>query len=143
MNRSPFRFNRSRQALLAALLLGSSAAALAVDIKVTLSGDQEVPPVKSAGAGSAFFAISNDGKVTGQVNVVNIKPLAAHVHEAAPGAAGPIVFPLVRSGDTSFTVPPNVLLNAAQQAALKDGKLYVNVHTEANPGGELRAQLKP
>jgi hypothetical protein len=143
MNRSTSRTTRSVQALLAALFLGASAAALAVDIKLTLSGDQEVPPVKTAGVGSAFFAISNDGKVSGQVNVVNIKPLAAHVHEAAPGASGPIVFPLVRSGDTSFTVPPNVMLNAAQLEALKAGKLYVNVHTEAHPGGELRAQLKP
>ena len=143
MNRSPARTNRSLQALLASMAFAVGAAALAVDIKVPLSGDHEVPPVKSAGIGSAFFAISGDGKVSGQVNVVNIKPVAAHVHEALPGAAGPIVFPLVRSGDTSFTVPPNVMLNEAQQAALKAGKLYVNVHTEAHPGGELRGQLKP
>jgi hypothetical protein len=136
----------ARAALTAALLAVSSlgaTSALAVDVKVTLNGDQEVPAVKTIGVGSGFFAISNDRKVSGQVNVINIKGVAAHVHEGAPGVSGPIVFPLVKSGETSYAVPPNVMLTEAQLAAFQAGKLYVNVHTDAHPGGEVRGQLKP
>ena len=136
----------ARSALAAALLAVASLTAtssFAADVKVTLHGDQEVPAVKTNAIGSGFFAISNDRKVSGQINVINIKAVAAHVHEGAPGASGLIVFPLLKSGDTSFSVPPNVMLTEAQFAAFQAGKLYVNVHTEAHPGGEVRGQLKP
>ena len=147
MTHSRFASARSlRTAVAAALLAVSSLAAtsaFAYDVKVSLSGDQEVPAVKTNGIGSGFFGISNERKVSGQITVINIKTVAAHVHEGAPGVSGPIVFPLVKSGDTSFTVPPNVQLTEAQFAAFQAGKLYVNVHTEAHPGGEVRGQLKP
>lgn len=147
MIHSRFASARSvRTAITAALLAVSSFAAtssFAADVKVTLSGDQEVPAVKTNGVGSGFFAISNDRKVSGQITVINIKTVAAHVHEGAPGVSGPIAFPLVKSGDTTYAVPPNVMLSEAQFAAFQAGKLYVNVHTEAHPTGELRGQLKP
>ena len=147
MIHSRFASARSlRTAIAAALLAVSSLAAtsaFAYDVKVIMNGDQEVPAVKTNGIGSGFFAISNERKVSGQITVINIKTVAAHVHEGAPGVAGPIVFPLLKSGDTTFTVPPNVQLSEAQFAAFQAGKLYVNVHTEAHPGGEVRGQLKP
>lgn len=138
------RAPRSRLSFVAAVLLAASASAFAVDVKVTLSGDQEVPPVKSVGTGSGFFAISKDKKITGQVNVAGIKPVAAHIHEGAPGTSGPVVIPLVRTGPgDSYNVPANTTMSEAVYKAFEAGKLYVNVHTEANPGGELRGQLKP
>ena len=128
--------------LLASVLLAWNVHALAVDVKVTLSGDSEVPPVKSVGVGSGFFAIANNKSITGQVNTTGINGTAAHIHEGAPGSSGPVTIPLTKQGD-SYKVPDGTRLTDAQHAAFMAGKLYVNVHTTANPNGELRGQLKP
>ena len=60
----------------------------------------------------------------------------------AKGTNGPVIVPLTKSGDT-YTVPAGAKLNASQMSALKAGNLYVNVHTAANKGGEVRGQLTP
>ena len=123
--------------------LGSySGIAAAADIKVTLGGDQEVPPVKSAGAGTGTIIIGTDRTVSGSVTSTGIAGTAAHIHEAAPGKNGPVIVPLTKDGDT-YSVPAGAKLTDAQFASFQAGNLYVNVHTAANPGGEIRGQLKP
>jgi CHRD domain len=116
--------------------------ATAADIKVTLAGDQEVPPVKSAGTGTGTIIVGDDRSVSGSVTTTGIAGTAAHVHEAATGTNGPVIIPLTKTGD-SYAVPAGAKLTDAQFASFQAGKLYVNVHTEANPGGEIRGQLKP
>jgi hypothetical protein len=116
--------------------------AAAAEVKVTLAGDQEVPPVRSAGAGSGTIVIGNDGAVSGSVTTTGMAGTAAHIHEAAAGKNGPVVIPLTKNGDT-YAVPPGAKLTDAQFASFKEGNLYVNAHTAANPGGEIRGQLKP
>ena len=51
--------------------------------------------------------------------------------------------PPVKTTDTVGSVPQNAKLSAEQLAAYRAGRLYVNVHTEANKGGEVRAQPAP
>ena len=131
-------------ALLLAVAAFSSYAgiAAAADVKVTLSGDQEAPPVTSAGTGTGTITVGDDKSVKGSVTTKGIDGTAAHIHEAAVGKNGPVVIPLEKKGDT-YTVPANAKLTDAQFATFKAGNLYVNVHTAAHPDGELRAQLKP
>jgi hypothetical protein len=119
-----------------------SSIAAAADIKVTLAGDQEVPPVKGAGSGTGTIVVGADKSVSGSVTTTGIAGTAAHVHEAAPGKNGPVIIPLTKSGDT-YAVPAGAKLTDAQFASFQAGNLYVNVHTAANPDGELRGQLKP
>lgn len=137
--KSPFQV----RILAAAMLLGvlSAGAALAADIKVSLSGANEVPPVKTSAAGSGTIMVADDGAVSGSVSSTGVAGTAAHIHEAAAGANGPVIVPLTKEGDT-YKVPAGAKLTAAQMASLKAGNLYVNVHSAANPGGEIRAQLK-
>jgi hypothetical protein len=123
-------------------LVGMSVTAFAVDVKVVLKGDEEVPAVKTAAAGNGFFAIANDNTVAGSLTTTGIAGTAAHIHEGAPGKNGPVIIPLTKAGDT-YSVPAGTKLSDPQLAAFKAGNLYVNVHSAANPGGELRAQLKP
>ncbi len=127
----------------AALLVGALAggAAWGADIKVTLSGANEVPPVTTAASGAGTISIADDGKVSGSVTTKGIDGTMGHIHQAAPGKNGPVIVKLVKDGDT-FRVPPDTTLDAAQLAALKAGELYVNVHSAANKSGEIRAQLK-
>lgn len=140
--------NRTWLSLGAGLLLCAGAfsayptTAVAADLKLTLSGAQEVPPVKSAGSGSGTLTINADHSVSGSVTTTGIAGTMAHIHEAPAGQNGPVVIPLTQNGDT-YTVPAGAKLTDAQYASFRAGSLYVNVHTAAHPGGELRAQLKP
>ena len=117
----------------------ASAAAVAADVK--LSGDEEVPPVKSAGSASGAITIGDDGAVSGSVTATGFTPTAAHIHQAAAGKIGPVIVPVPKEGD-KFSAPAGAKLTPDQLKAYKAGELYVNVHSAANPGGEVRAQLK-
>ena len=111
-------------------------------INVTLSGAEEVPPVSTAARGSGSFTIGDDGAVSGSVTTTGVQGPMAHIHMAARGQNGPVIVPLTKSGDT-YTAPAGAKLNDAQMAAFKAGNLYVNVHSAANKGGEVRGQLNP
>ena len=111
-------------------------------VKVTLSGSEEVPPVSSPASGSGRIVILPDRSVSGSVTVIGMATTVAHIHEAARGINGPVIVPLVKNGD-SYSVPPGAKLTDAQYASYLAGNLYVNVHSAANPPGEIRGQLKP
>ncbi len=126
---------------IAAIGAFASALALAAEVNVKLSGDAEVPPVKSAGGGGGKFMIGDDGSVSGGVTTTGIAGMAAHIHLGAAGKNGPMILPLTKEGDT-YKAPAGSKLNPDQMHAFKAGDLYVNVHTAENKGGELRGQLK-
>jgi CHRD domain len=111
-------------------------------IGVKLSGAEEVPPVSTSATGSGSIRVAEDGSVSGSVSTTGVEGTMAHIHQGAKGANGPVIVPLTKSGDT-YTVPAGAKLNAAQMSALKSGGLYVNVHSNANKGGEIRGQLNP
>ena len=110
---------------------------------VTLSGNQEVPPVSTAATGSGTIAVLMDRSVSGSVTTSGVAGSAAHIHLAAPGQNGPVIVPLNKTGDNVWSVPPVIRLNDAQYEAYRLGNLYVNVHSATNPGGEIRGQIKP
>lgn len=123
--------------------LGLAGAALAGDIKVTLTGADEVPAVTTAAKGSGTITVNDDKTVSGSVKTDGLAGLAAHIHQAAAGQNGKPIITLTKKGDNEWAVPEGAKLTDEQYAALKAGGLYVNVHTAANKGGEIRGQLKP
>ena len=130
-------------AALVSLLLGFARGTSAAEIAVTLAGDQEVPPVATAASGTGTISIGEDGTVSGSIQTTGIEGTAAHIHLAAPGQNGPVAIPLAKSGKGRWSVPAGAKLTEAQAEAHKAGNLYVNVHSAAHPGGEIRGQLKP
>lgn len=108
-----------------------------------LSGAQEVPPVTTSASGTAMIKVADDGAVSGSVKTSGVMGTAAHIHMAAMGANGGVIVPLTKTDDNTWSVPAGAKLSAEQLAAYKAGGLYVNVHSAANKGGEIRAQLKP
>jgi hypothetical protein len=134
----------SAAAVIAFALSGAyGAAAFAGEVKVTLSGDQENPAVTTAAKGSGTVTIGDDMSVKGSVTTTGITATAAHIHMAATGKNGPVIVPMVKSGDNGWAFAPGAKLTDDQMKAFKAGELYVNVHSAANPGGEIRGQLKP
>lgn len=110
--------------------------------KVTLSGASEVPPVQTSASGTGTVSVGADKSVKVDITVSGMQPTAAHIHEGAAGANGPVIVPLQKRGDNQFVTADGARLTDAQYEAYKAGRTYLNVHSEKNKGGEIRAQLK-
>lgn len=121
----------------------SAATAIAEEVKVTLSGDQEVPAVTTSAKGEGVITIAQDKSVSGSVTTSGVEGIAAHIHLAEPGKSGPPVITLTKTSDNVWSAPAGAKLSDEQYASFKAGHLYVNVHSAANKPGEIRGQLQP
>lgn len=128
--------------LMVSFLVSGNALAIA-PIKTNLSGGQEVPPVKSSATGISTIVVGDDKSVSGTIKTSGMKGTAAHIHQGAKGVNGPPIITLKMSSPDEWTIPPSAILTAEQYKSLQDGNLYINVHSDAHKGGEIRAQLKP
>ena len=121
----------------------SMTSAQAEEVKVTLSGAAETPPVTTSASGTAKFTIGADKSVSGEIKTSGIEGTAAHIHLGAPGEKGPPVITLVKDEKGVWKVPANSKLTDDQLASFKAGNLYVNVHSAEHQPGEIRGQIKP
>jgi hypothetical protein len=109
---------------------------------LALTGAQEVPPVQTMATALSTVRIADDKTVSGSITTTGIAGTMAHVHiSKAVGTNGPVIVPLTKTADNVFTVPDGAKISDDQYAAYKAGLLYVNVHSAANPAGEIRANL--
>jgi len=117
-----------------------------------LTGAQEVPAVATAATGEGTAVISPDGStITYVVTYSGLSgaAAAAHIHTGAAGVAGGVILPLAVSASpmvgtltaADFTASGSVTTFAQAVAAIKAGDTYFNIHTAANPGGEIRGQI--
>jgi len=122
------------------------------EAEVTLSGAEEVPTVTTAATGEARAELEDETlTVSGSFSGLSsdLQPVAgsaAHVHRGERGQNGDILFNLTvtaNADNRSGTFTGNAVLSEADRDAFRDGRLYVNIHTVNNPGGELRGQLEP
>jgi hypothetical protein len=103
-----------------------------------LSGAQEVPAVASASSGTAMVVLGSGGAKFLYNATTDAPVTLAHFHRGAGGANGPVEQPI----DMVGPVMTGVLdLGDARRADIERGLWYFNVHTAANPKGELRGQL--
>ena len=110
--------------------------------RLTLTGAEEVPAVTTTATGNATVDIKPDRSVSATVTVSGMTATASHIHEGAAGANGPVIVPFTKTADNTFEAPSGAKMNSEQCAAYKAGNTYVNVHSAAKPGGEVRAQLR-
>ncbi len=137
-----FTLRRATSVVAAVLLAGGVGLAGAATVHVSLTGSQEVPPVKTMARGSGVIEVAADGKVSGKVTTRGIKGTMAHIHEGAPGKEGKPIIALASGPNGTWVVPAGSKLSPDQYKEFLTGELYVNVHSEAHPGGEIRGQLK-
>ena len=114
-----------------------------VTVAGKLSGTQEVPANPSTATGRSTITIGADKSVTGSVQVKGMTPTMAHIHEAVKGSNGPVILPFSKTGENTFAPAPGATLTDEQYASYLAGKLYINVHSSAYPGGEIRLQIVP
>ena len=109
-----------------------------------LSGANEVPAVTTTASGTGVLALNpTTNQISGFVKTSGITGTAAHIHEAAAGVNGAVIVPLTQTpaGSGLWVVPAGQILTAGQVASFNAGSLYFNVHSAANPGGEIRGQM--
>ena len=111
---------------------------------LSLSGSQEVPMVNTMASATAVVEIDESlpaFKVTVDASMVS-GASAAHVHDGDIGTNGGVAFGLTDMGDGTFTLAQTELTSGLLNDLLS-GEWYLNVHTPANPGGEVRGQIVP
>jgi hypothetical protein len=121
---------------------------------VKLAGGQEVPPVGGNSSGSSDITITltkcaasttslSCPQAFGTVTTSGFVGTAAHIHRGKAGQNGPVIIPLVKTGENSWAVPDRTFVSDSDFGGYQDGELYVNVHSANNPNGEVRGQLVP
>lgn len=108
--------------------------------EATLTGAKEVPANESDAKGTAELIYNKDTKIFALTVTHDIaNPTAGHIHMGAVGENGDVIFPF-DSPESPITLTSSELTEA-QIDALNKGNLYVNIHTEEFPGGEIRGNL--
>jgi len=139
------RFVRSTLAGLAvtAALAVSPASAEMMSFKADLKGASEVPPTTSEGTGNITATYDTASKKLswkGTVSGLSGNATAAHFHgPAEPGKNAGVLVPV--PGVTTGPFEGSATLTDDQAKALTAGQTYFNVHTAANPNGEVRGQV--
>jgi hypothetical protein len=127
------------------LCLATAAPAATLHFSASLDGKSEVPPTKSTGYGDLLATLDTSTKslsYTLTFGGLTGPATAAHFHgPAAPGANAGVAVAIGKAPTSPAS--GKATLTAPQIADLEAGKWYVNVHTAANPGGEIRGQVKP
>ena len=130
--------------LIAVLAAAGAARADIVHFAATLTGKDEVPANASAGTGQVTAELETTERTLAyRATYKDLSGPAtmAHFHgPAAPGANGPPVVVVGNNG--KLPIGGSVRLTPQEMDDLIAGKWYFNVHTAANPGGEIRGQLK-
>ncbi len=124
----------------AAMVTGENATHIAM-----LAGAGEVPPVETAGTGTAYILYNAEtARITWTVDYSGLTGPAtgAHIHgPATPEENAGVLISLQGGVESEGRLEGEADITAEQAAQLMDGLLYVNIHTEANRGGEIRGQL--
>ncbi len=128
--------------VLCVTVLGTAASAEVVKLTAELKGSNEVPPNNSSGSGKAEATFDTDSKVltyTVTYSGLSGPALGAHFHgPSEPGKNAGIALPFKSA---QSPIQGTATLTDAQAADVLAGKWYANIHTAANPGGELRGQM--
>lgn len=128
--------------LAASFAFAGAASAEKMTMKVPLTAAASVPPNSSGGKGEADITYDTATKLlTWKVTYSGLTGPATMAHFHGPADPGKNAGVLIPFKDASSGATGSATLTDAQAADLLAGKLYVNVHTEANKGGEIRGQV--
>jgi hypothetical protein len=125
-------------------LVSVAAHAATINLKADLKASAEVPPKDSAGTGTLTGTLNTEtNEFTYHIEFSGLTGPVAAAHFHGPAAEGVNAKPQLPIKGTPITSPIDgkATLTAQQAKELVDGKWYFNLHTAANPGGEIRGQV--
>jgi CHRD domain len=130
----------------AASVASSQAAPLA--FKVALTGAKQVPPVQTAAAGTADLTYDPATRsLTWSVSYNGLSGPATMAHFHGPATEGkngpPVIWLKEKGAAVESPIKGEATLTPEQAQQLMAGEWYTNVHTQANPSGEIRGQVMP
>lgn len=135
------RFLTSISIALFAGVLGAQTTVYSIE----LTGEQESPPLATGGFGTADVTVNvatGAVSVSGSYSSMSSAVVAAHIHGISRrGQNSGVLVPLTTTGGTSGTLSGSGTLTPTQVTALRDGLMYVNVHTQMHAPGEIRGQI--
>jgi len=116
--------------------------------KVTLTGAQQVPPVQTSATGTADLSYDPATRVvTWSVTYSGLSGPATMAHFHGPAAAGkngpPVIWLTEKGKPVESPIKGEATLTPEQAQQFSAGEWYINVHTQTNPGGEVRGQVVP
>lgn len=123
----------------------------------TLSGANQVPnAVQTTASGTATFTVTGDRVMSYSITVSEIQNVtAAHIHDGAAGVNGDILVDLFAPEQPTGSVNGVLVSSTFDNSGISQGNfddllvkmragtVYVNVHTQENPAGEIRGQINP
>jgi hypothetical protein len=118
--------------------------AATVVLKADLKASAEVPPKDSAGTGTLTAKLNTEtNELTYHVEFSGLTGPVAAAHFHGPAAEGVNAKPQipVKASPIASPIDGKATLTPEQEKDLLDGKWYFNLHTAANPGGEIRGQV--
>jgi hypothetical protein len=145
----------------ALVTMPATASAQVITLRAQLHGGNENPAVVSGAHGNATVVIDRAaGTIQYTVNIYNLPTgvVASHIHVGSAQVNGPVIldFRVVSGTSNDFQLSGTLTaaelranaqfgINSFEDAifAIASGVTYVNVHSQANPGGEIRGQLCP
>ena len=109
---------------------------------ITINGEQEAPnPINTTATGNINATYNKTTKIiTYTITFNGLTPINMHFHKGAPGVAGGIEIP-IPGPYTSPLRGTTTALTAEQETELLAGNWYVNIHSDAYKGGEIRGQM--
>lgn len=111
-------------------------------VSSTMTGEQEVPPVVTGAVGKGTLSLQPVTRdINGSITLDGMTATAAHIHLGDVGVNGPIIVNLEQTAPGTWTVPSGIRLSDDQADAFRNGRLYFNAHSTANPNGEIRGQI--
>jgi hypothetical protein len=135
------RYSLTALAFASVIALATPSIAAMVNLKADLKASSEVPATDSKGAGSLTATYDDASKKLtwkGSYKDLSGPATAAHFHTGEAGKNGGVAIPIAPA---TSPLEGSATLTPEQAADMLAGKWYVNVHTSANKGGEIRGQL--
>ena len=147
-------FSYSRRGIVVAacsvglVVLAQPGIAAPMSFKVDLNGAQQVPPVQTGATGTADLTYDPATRVlTWDVNHSGLSGPATMAHFHGPATQGknapPVIWLSEKGAAVSNPIKGQAMLTPEQAQQMTAGEWYINVHTQANPGGEIRGQVTP
>ncbi len=108
--------------------------------RASLRGSNEVPSVSTLASGTGTFSLTYAG-LQYDITVAGLSGsiVGAHFHHAAVGVSGPVIEPLTFNGNRATGTWTD--LTASERHDILHGAIYINVHSQEYPNGEIRGQV--